>query len=47
MNGGNSWVSFSFSLLKYLSNLKDKNNENFKNMLWPSPQIFFVHCLAV
>lgn len=41
MNSHNSWVSFSFTLKKYLSNLKNKNNENLKNMLWPSPQIFF------
>lgn len=46
MNNGNSWVRFSFTLKKYLSNLKNKNNENLKNMLWPSPQIFFFMCCS-
>ncbi|KAM5288054.1 LOW QUALITY PROTEIN: epithelial-stromal interaction protein 1 [Ctenodactylus gundi] len=52
MNSGNSWVSFSFFLslsLKHIFKLKNKNNENFKNMLWTSPQIllFLVCCSAV
>ncbi|XP_059851484.1 epithelial-stromal interaction protein 1 isoform X1 [Delphinus delphis] len=42
MNSGNSWVSFIFIFSKKnLSKLKNKNNESFKNMLWPSSQILF------
>lgn len=41
MNSGNSWVSFIifFSQKLNISKLKNKNNENLKNMLWPSLQI--------